>query len=499
MTTAVYVLEVDWLNAGTFAGANDNVTADLLTVETQRGRDYASQLTGRATAGRLVATLKNLDGDYSPFNSAGPIYGNLVPGRKVRLRTTSPTAVNLWVGFLDRIMPAGTVDGIPTVTLEASGPISRINGKQVSPAAQASALTSTIVGAILDAAGWPAGDRDIQVGQTTITRWYVDRLDALNAIREIEETELGFFYEDEAGKVAFEDRHFRLAGAQQASQATFSDASAATNKYREIEQQDPLREIFNEVVAVVEPLTAAGAVSVLWTLNETPTIDAGQSKTWWAAYPNPDVDPDTGAYVDAWTTPVVGTDVTQTGVSNGDLAVTVSKFASTMKITIANNHATATATITLLQARGDPVRKKAPVRITDEDATSQTAYGQRTYRLPGPWLPNTAEAQDFARYVVSRYKDPLPVLRIGVLANRDANAMTQALTRQISDRVTVVATGSRTMLGIDADFFIEAIGHRITQAGTRHETFFELSDATGDSGYFVIGYSTMGETTKLAY
>lgn len=493
------MLEVDWTGAGDFSGGNDDVTADCYAIECKRGRDYSSQLTGLTVAGRLSAQLYNGDGTYSSFNAASPIYGNIVPGREVRLRTTAPSAATLWTGFLERIVPAGTAHGIPVVTLEAFGPLIKITGKQVTPAAQANAATGTIIDAILDAADWPAGDRDIDTGQTTITRWYVDKRDALNAIREVEETELGFLLELADGKIAFEDRHHRLKSPHTASQVTFSDAVDATLKYQSIEQQDPLVEIYNEALAIVAPLYAVGGVSVLWTLREEePTIEPGATLSWWAEYPNPAVDPDTGAYVDAWTTPVASTDVTVTGVDIGDIGISASKFANSMKITLVNNGA-ATATVTLLQARGDPVKRREPVRVSDEDATSQTAYGERTYRLPGPWLPNTSQARDFVRYIVSRYKDPLPVLRIGYVANQSADQLTQALTRQVSDRVTIVAEGSGSELGIDADFFIEAIHHRITDAGLWHEVVYELSDATGDAGYFTIGVSTMGETTKIAY
>lgn len=499
MPSASWVLEVDWLGTGTFAGANDNVTSHCRAIECKRGRDYSSQLTGRAVAGRLSALLYNSTGTYSSFNSASPIYGSIVPGREVRLRTTAPSAATLWTGFLERIAPAGSADGIPMVTLEAFGPLIKITGKQVTPAAQASVATGTIVGAVLDAADWPAGDRDIDAGQTTISRWYVDKQDALNVLREVEETELGFLLELADGKIAFEDRHHRLKAPHTASQATFSDAVAAALKYQTIEQQDPLVEIYNEIVAVVAPLYAVGAVSVLWTLREeTPTIEPGEALSWWAEYPNPAVDPDTGAYVDAWTTPVATTDVTVTGVGIGDIGIAATKFAKAMKITLTNNGA-ATATVTLLQARGDPVKRREPVRVSDEDATSQTAYGERSYRLPGPWLPNTSQARDFVRYVVSRYKDPLPVLRIGYIANMSADQLTQALTRQISDRVTIVSTSAKTQLGINADFFVESISHRITDAGLWHEVVYELSDAGGDAGYWVLGVSLLGLTTKLAY
>ena len=80
--------------------------------------------------------------------------------------------------------------------------------------------------------------------------------------------------------------------------------------------------------------------------------------------------------------------------------------------------------------------------------------------------------------------------------------MEQALLRKISDRIGVKTTGNRIPFGINGDFFIEAIGHRFTRNGKIHEVFFDLSDASGDSGYWILGvpgFSEMGQTTKLAY
>ena len=499
MANAVYVFEVDWDNDGDFGDTSEDCTADLISVETRRGRDYASQLTGRASTGRLAATLKNTAGTYSSYYSSSPIYGSILPGRMVRLRTTSPSAVILWTGYLEKILPAGSVDGIPVVTLEASGAFVKIAGKKVYPAKQSAETTGTIIDVILDAASWNAGYRTLDTGQTEIDKWFVDDRDALNAIREIEETELGFVYEGENGYIVFEDRHHRLKSPHTASVATYSDVEAAAKGYRVIEQLDPLQDIYNDVTAEVNSYTVAGAPAVLWTLNETPTLAPGESKSYWAQYPNTAVDSTDGAYVDSWETPVVGTDITQTGVDNGDIDVSTSKFANSMKITITNNDATGTATLTLVQAQGTKVTKNEPVRINAEDTTSQGKYGNRSYRLPAEWLGDSNTAQDYTNYVVSRYKDPVPVLRITYIANKNSTMLGEALARNISDRITIVATEAKTMLGIDRDFFIEAITHRITRAGRVHEVSYDLSDASGDGSYWVLGLSELSISTKLAY
>ena len=243
---------------------------------------------------------------------------------------------------------------------------------------------------------------------------------------------------------------------------------------------------------------------MLWTYQgDAPTVAAGESLTLWASYPPPGT-PD-GRYVSAWTTPVVGTDITQTGVSNGDIGVAVDKFSKSMKVTVTNNGG-ATATLTLLQARGTAVTEDDPTLVTAEDSGSQAIFGERTVPRPGEWHQSLTLAQGIADYAISRYADPLdPIaIAVGFEATYNAALLGEALSREISDRITLTAaaTGARgAQLGVDGDYFIESRRDVITASGKRHDVLFDLSPAAGDSGYWAIGevgFSELGETTRLA-
>lgn len=499
---ATYLFEVNWNGDGS---TWVDETQYLLTLECRRGRDFASQLTGRASPGVMVATLQNPDGRFASFNASGALFGNLLPARKVRWRTTAPSAATLWQGFLESIEPSpGGRENLPAVILRARGPLSRIEAKKASTQIYTSIATGTAVGHVLDDADWPAGDRAVDAGQVTMARWKADGDSALFHLREIEDTEQGFLTESPDGDIVFEDVHHRLKTDHLTSQAEFSDASGAALYYEEITQQDPWRDIFNLVRADVTTW-AVQALAVLWTLTgETPDIEAGASLSFWARYPNPD-SPTEADHVDAWTTPVATTDYTANSQADGlgadhtaDLGIVVSKFSNEMLITITNN-AAVTVYLTLLQARGTAVFRNDPIRRQVEDTGSQDNYGVRTYPLPGKFYPDTDEAQSFVEYVLARYKDPLPILALSFQANVSSDHMTEALTRDVSDRITVIASGTNAasaQLGIDRDFFIEAISHRYSLAG--HWVTYEVSDAFGGlSGFWVLGHSTLGESTRL--
>ena len=515
MTKATYKVLVDWDNDGDFGDTGEDITADTIELSTVRGRDFASQLTGKSRAGTLMATLENSNNTYNSFNTGSAIAGNILPGRKVQLQTgdSFPYAfpivfsdTPIWTGYLDRIDPQPAIHGNHRAVLRATGPLGRIAGKKIRVATKSSRLTSDAIGDILNDTGWAAGDRDIQTGQTTLTKWWVDDLKAISALREVEESESGFIWEKADGKIAFDDRHFRTTnGNSVTSQKTLTDTAGSNIEYSQVDQKDPLKEIYNIIEATVKGYTV-GPLAVLWTLSESgansPSIAPGDSRTWWARHPSPDSATD-AVGVDAWTTTAATTDMTANSQAGGggtdltgDITIAVEKFGNVMKITLTNTAAVA-ASITLLQARGTPITADDPVKIVAEDATSQAAFDERTYPLPAPWIPTTDEALDYVNFILSIFKDPIPVLSISIAANRDQSHMAESLIRDIDDRVTVVATGGAG-LGINEDFFVEAIRHRIDKHRNQWTTY-DLSPATAFGGFWILGTSELGTGTKLAY
>lgn len=466
MTTATYVLEVDWNNDGDYSDSYEDITADLVEVECERGRDYASQVTGRASAGRLTALLRNASGKYASYNSGSPIYGNILPGRPVRLRTTSPSSVTLWTGYLDSVNPVVSAGRLPQARMTAVGPLSRLVGVLIDTAIQSSITTGAAIGQCLTSAQWSVSARNIDTGGVTLPKWWAGREDCLNAIRKLEDTDRGFFYEDADGSLNFEAYgHRGLHSPHTVSQATFSDAVGAARRYAAIAQEDMLRDIFN-YVSVTYLGIANGALGVVWQCPGLPfTVPAGQTVTVWArssqalaSWAGAPARP-----TDMWSTPSNATNVT-IGV----------QYASRAQFNF-NNPSGVDEQVSTLQVRGTPITTTNSAEVTSEDTTSQGKYGFRPYRAPSTWLQTLADAQTYASRIIAAYKDPRPVLTMSIRANRDSTHMTEALTRKISDRITVVATGTQTQLGINGDFFIENIRHQISQMGGVHVTTFALS------------------------
>lgn len=515
MTLATYVFEVDWDNDDTYGHAQSDITGDFILIQTRTGRDFASQLTGRAPPGVLTAILDNRDGKYSPFNTSSPITGLVVPGRKVRLRTTAPSAVTLWTGFLDTIEPTPDMEGGHTATLRARGPLSKLEEPRVNIEPQTNILTGDAMDDVLDAAGWPVGDRDIDAGNTTMSRWVVEAgeegEEALVAAHDVAEAEgRGFLRETRDGNIKFEDRQHRLKTDHLTTQATFSDIPSDPDgdaSYSAIFPENAWAEVYNEAVAKTQRQTV-GSVVALWTLAQSgadsPQLEIGDSITFEAFYPSPD-DPVEDQGVDAWITPSVGTDITANSAADGtgdnlnaDIAVSdVEKGLTTMRFTVTNNSGRV-AFLTLVQARGAALTREKPANVVAINQASIDKYGRRTYPVPSKFISEVEDAKDYTSWIVNMFSEPIPVVAIEFPATKDSNHMSQALARDVSDRIRI-KSDERTGLGIDHFYFIEAMTHHIRDAGTVHIVGIEASPIEGFGRGWILDTSAFDTETVLAY
>lgn len=95
-TTPTRILEIEF-----DTGVWTNVTADLVSLSTRRGRNRES---GAYETGQLLFELRNDTRKYDPDHTAGTYYGKLRPNRRVRLRATYAAVTHdVFLGYIDRI------------------------------------------------------------------------------------------------------------------------------------------------------------------------------------------------------------------------------------------------------------------------------------------------------------------------------------------------------------------------------------------------------------
>lgn len=446
---------IDWDNSGTYdltQGAD--VTARVLAdrgVTMERGRDQLRAL-APPMAGKLDFALDNRSRDYSAKNVTSPRYAQLRPGHRVRVTATNGgTTYPLATALLDDL-PQEPAFGARSVGVPCLGLLSRLAGKSVTTAVYQDITTDVAIGYLLDAAGWPASERFINLGQTLLRWWWLDDADAFGALRTLLNTEGpgAALYERADGKLAFEGRHFRvLDGRANTSQGTFRDSGAGPWHREPFALQPNLKNVINRAEIPINMRTplalaevwALGANLVLAPLASVPLIIRATTG-----------DPFQGAV-----TPVLGTDYTLIAGTVGMALDRTSGRAATLTVTAG----AAGATLTALRLRAQRLAATT-VRATNtlDTSASRARYGVQTW-ADSVWPEiDLDQAEGLCNAIVGAYREPRASARI-TIEGADAAMLAHCLTREISDRVTVV----EAQTGLNGDLYIEHIRHEIGVVG----------------------------------
>lgn len=457
---AAYKLLIDWKSNGFADTTIDDVTArtlDARTVVTAKyGRDQARQFSP-PSPGTMNFEIDNRSRDYSPENASSAINGYVLPGRHVQLQATvGVTTTTLYDGYLDDfdIRPGLNDRSVPVSCLDALG---RLKGVTITTGLYQGLRTGTAIGLVLDAAGWSAGARDLDVGGTFMPYWWLDNADAYQALLDLvwSEGSPALLSVDSAGRIVFRDRHHRLTrAASLTAQATWRSSGTEPVLSDPITYNHGWSEIVNSV-SVDVPLRQIGAdLTAVWSSQGLLTVVAGVPLQITAAANSPFL----GALV-----PVQDTDYTlMSGTLSFGLSQT-SGASTTITLTSAGG-----AVISGLQLRAYPVDSTS-VKVTVQDPTSIAKYGPKTIdtgQLP-VWA-NQYDAAAILTLLVAKRAERLPTLQVTMRGGGNPARLTECLTRILSDRVHL----TESLTGLDSDCYIEQIAHAVDQGGLQHITTF---------------------------
>lgn len=196
-----------------------------------RGVSRFDGIYGRAEAGTMQIVLDNTDRRFDPTNLDGPYVAagasQVKAGRSIRLRVVwASVTYDIFRGFVDEPRLTYVPEGPATVTLSATdGTAAVANYDQNAGSIVGTGEdTGARINRVLDNMGWPAVERNIAVGRTTVQGTDL----SANAWAEIvltSDTELGEVYFDVDGKLTFRNRHALATDTRSnTSQATFGDA-----------------------------------------------------------------------------------------------------------------------------------------------------------------------------------------------------------------------------------------------------------------------------------
>jgi hypothetical protein len=209
----------------TFAGPNDDVTAECKSFHVRRGKSNDQE---KVQAG--IADLTLLDkvegGKYNPFNTASILDGDIKPMKGVKiLATAGGISYDLFNGFLRDLQDDPDYGG-KEATIHAEDMFmwaDRSDGPII--AATGPTTVDIAISLILDGIEWPAGSRRaLSVGRA-IPNFSADgSKTALTLISELLEVDRGVFYVSRDGVATYLDSAAR---ARETSAGTVSEVTGA--------------------------------------------------------------------------------------------------------------------------------------------------------------------------------------------------------------------------------------------------------------------------------
>ena len=332
--------------------------------------------------------------------------------------------------------------------------------------------SSAIANGILTWAGFNSNYRRLDQGQTLVASspralW---RISAAAALADLAEEENGRIYADGRGYFRLESADHRQSGPHAASRATLRDTSATGAYFSALEWDEGSEGVENSVIFRYRLAVSQGAQEI-WRLRDVPAIPAGESRDFLA---------ESGSYdaVDGIRVPVATTDYTANSRSGGDgndltasITVTlphVTGGALAMPsddyvgrgtvVRVANNHATATAYVTLLKLTANRAYQAPdPTSYQSGNAASQAAHGLRGTTVNCRFIDHYDAARAAADARLARRALPRTRLALTVPGGSEYN-LAQIVHRVLSDRIRVIS-GDPV---INADFFIEGMELKAT-------------------------------------
>ena len=466
--TRPWKVEIDWDGDGSFANAHADISEDILTISTcKRGRDYSSHFFGRSLAGVFQCRLRNDTDIYNRFNSNSDLAGLVVPGRLVKVSTVNNgVARQEWGGVLDELKPVSWTGGRKVLNLRALGYFSSLRANEIDVGMQTNVTIATAGTSVIEASGLPAARRGTISGSQVMPRWWVRRKLPIRALRELEETGLGFLYEQRDGKVSLALDTARSTGSRTSVLSMVSRGVLASGEVQvlNLRASDPVKDMVNILRARVRQFTVATASEVLWQVEGLQQeIKAGESFTWTAIFPSDSSSAD-AIGVSAWEDVTANTDYTANSAQDGNgtdrtssiTNSTDNETASSRDITLTNTHANSVF-IRKLQTRGTKVTEDDPLEFPHKDQDSVNAYGDREYFASEVYL-SVDQALDYAQFIVNAFKDPYSRVTVTYEDSENEHPV------DLSNRVTLD----------EEDYYVENIDHA-WPGGDSHEVTLVLA------------------------
>lgn len=408
---ALWAIEVDWFDSGSYSGENESMYAVGMTVE--RGRQNRWRIGDNGDyigaqvpmVGHVTITLDNSNGRFTRTNTSSPLYGYLVPDKYIQISVTYKGVRHAI--FHGNIKKISTDVATSKATIEAEDGTRLLYTKDANINITTDVLCPAAIESILSDIGWPsrfgssitdlinAGYGGGMYGgaavEWPIPYWWA-RGKAIDEIVKVADAGCGKFCVMADGSFSYispaaSGNYFPIT----IDAGNFDTYNFTDEKILKTSQApDDFDEVRTTLRHKVNPLTLYTSVD-LWKLETIPPIAAQTSITVWGAFTQNGIDCQGMNII----TPVSTTDYTANAAADGsgadmtaNISVSITVLGNTVKTVITNGHATDTAYITLMKVRGDALvaENKFSVDYQNELNTLDTLYGNRFIIVDSPFL-----------------------------------------------------------------------------------------------------------------
>jgi hypothetical protein len=468
---------VDWNNDGDFTDPNENITADVGSVDDpdavalRISRGGAPDFGSGLSRGSATIVVRNDTGKYTRDNGSSVLAGNLKAGRPVWITAVhSGTTYGCFAGYLSRIVPEPSTK---MATLICDGVLERFARQEASVPDSTTRSLDAYRGAILDAIGEVSTRRTLP-SEPEIPAYSGEASgSALDLLGEVNASTLSrhfvragtampnwYFY-------TVRDRHYKL------------DTAALFHLNDNLEDMSGY-ETADDTLINDQFASAAGrtrtAEQTVWTYPELPlSLPASTTRTYWVKF----------------TDPVVDAEVVY--AATGSPSVVLTHFGTSAKVVVTS---VAAASITDLHIVGSPAVPASGVRVRTEDAASIASYGRYTgTEINATLLATTGQVQGLADHMVFRFKAERsrPVATV-------VNLFPEILQAEPFEPINV--TFSRLSLATKR---FEITGIDLTVSGDRNtwRSSFQLQEAPEQgnppTGFFTLNTDTLNSAARLGY
>ena len=181
-----------------------DITDRLLSTSTTRGK---SQALDRIDAGTIDITLDNSDRLFDPLYEAGFYYGQLIPGREVRVSCNGYPVI---YGFIDDLDIIYQPSNRSVVSIQSSDALSNLTINNLPAVTPAAELSGARVTRILDLpeVNWPSDRRSIDTGDSLLSDIAItEGTQTVAYLQLVATSEAGDVFISKDGKFVFKERN----------------------------------------------------------------------------------------------------------------------------------------------------------------------------------------------------------------------------------------------------------------------------------------------------